>query len=275
MVDTIHAILNGLTIDGATPDSDGILWSVKTIDGWYNSIPSTVVLGDAAPVGEVLVDVRLKSRAIVLEAIAFRGTHRQTVPLGDDCFLAIERIQREAAAEFASVLLKVNDPVRALQARVRLTPPLRTSIDGELGVVIANIPLLAPDPRRYSQNATTGIYTLTGTATNTTGNVTNNGTIDAPWSVSISGPAVNPYLRNTSLSGQPYVRWFGTVPSGQNLVIDSAAATLLLNGVDVRGNMDPDSRFFGLIPGVNGLQFHRTSGATTSVATVTYRDAYR
>lgn len=95
------------------------------------------------------------------------------------------------------------------------------------------VEFLMADPLWYAESATTvGPTTITQNPQNIT--VTNPGSYESVKGVfTVRGPATNPKLTN----GSYWVQYTGSVPSGQDLVIDCGAFTALLNGADVSGDI--------------------------------------
>jgi hypothetical protein len=103
--------------------------------------------------------------------------------------------------------------------------------------------------------------------------VENDGTEDAPWQATITGPWVNPYIELGSTGDR---LTFGiTIASGETLVIDAAdgARTVLLNGTSSRySTIQAGSQWFKLPPGSSEVRFGGSSGSGT--AELRYRSAW-
>jgi hypothetical protein len=147
----------------------------------------------------------------------------------------------------------------------------------------------APDPRIYSAAQTvlsTGLPTLSGGLSfpasapfvfGTAGSggsiaATNNGTIETPWVATFTGPLVAPAIEH---SGQSKVLSLSgaSLAAGETLVIDSAARTVLLNGVASRYSwLAAASQWFTVEPGANVLRFTAASGSGT--CQIAFRDAW-
>jgi hypothetical protein len=94
------------------------------------------------------------------------------------------------------------------------------------------------------------------------GDAANDGSIAVEWSATFTGPLGNPRIEHVD-SGQ-FVRVSAALAAGETLVVDSATATLLLNGSTPRQNwLAPGSRWFELAPGSNPIRFLADSGTGT------------
>lgn len=129
------------------------------------------------------------------------------------------------------------------------------------------IPLLAPDPRRYSTTQTT---TVIGTGTN----VTNAGTTPAPFTVRFHAPQTDPELNGPG-SGN-IIQFTGAIPGSYVDVttVDGSTGTMTAvddSGNDVFASVSADSANY-VNPGTSAWTASRASGAgATEMLT---RDAY-
>jgi hypothetical protein len=132
--------------DGVTADVNGIVYTVQSLTGWWDSPPVRSATMEAQPWGEFPTVYRENARAITLVLVAHASL--PNTPLGSLlCFTAIAMIK---AAVFQAlsvpVLLEVADAVNDVSTLVRLASPVRVSILGAAVAVKAQIMLLAPDP---------------------------------------------------------------------------------------------------------------------------------
>lgn len=127
------------------------------------------------------------------------------------------------------------------------------------------------DPRIYSIAEAATAVTISGTGTTATQTVSNAGTADsAPW-LSISGPAVNPRIKNAQDNNRE-IKIDLSLSAGQTLIIDLKSMTATISGV-----IQPfrsDNQFWVLKPGNNSITYSRASGASGSTCTVNERDAW-
>lgn len=149
--------LHGLVMDGINPDGDGILWTPTKLEGWFEGAPVDQARQPTLPVGEIITNARERARAIVLEAVA-SSAQPNVLPLGNDCFRAIETAKAAGRCIYSAVTLLVTDPfLGALHASVRRSADqsFQVQILGELHSVRVQWLLLAQDPRRYEADNTT------------------------------------------------------------------------------------------------------------------------
>lgn len=275
MIDTtcITAELNGLLFDGDTADGDGVVYSWQDIAGWWDS-PDLGIVTDQRPVGVSESVVNMGGRSITLTCLAHDPLlgHK----LGLKQYKAIRTVKTFCGLEFVSGLLKVNEPGITLQSRVRLSSPIRTKRQAGVSVQF-QVPLLAPDPRRYDATPQT-------VASSGSFSATNNGDLPTPPVLTVVGPATNVSLRNSSLANTPFVRFNGSIAGGAVLTIDFANLTANVDGLNVLSLLDgnlgglPDAggigggppAWFDLLPGANAL--HQGGGGSGQID---FADAYR
>ena len=137
---------------------------------------------------------------------------------------------------------------------------------------------IATDPRIYDNSlstASTGLPTATGglafaaaapfvfgtSGSGSTMSCTNNGTFNAPWVATFTGPLVAPALTHVS-SGKVLNLSGANLVVGNTLTVDSAARTILLNGTASRYSwLSVASQWFDLSPGANSVNLTGASGA--------------
>lgn len=142
----VAAVGGGFLADGATPDVDGILYTVSSLDGWWDTTAQRTGTQEQQPAGETVTAPRENARPITLEIVA--SNPLPGVPLGSVlCFTAVEKIKAAFAAVYVPVTLEVVDAVNDRTALVRRTGPTRTAILGQCAAVRVQVPLLATNPR--------------------------------------------------------------------------------------------------------------------------------
>lgn len=275
------ASLGGITFDSATEDDHGIVWCMESLDGWWWSSDLDLAR-QSIPMGESLTNVHEKARALTLRGTAFLPPGGQ-IPLGDLWFVAQRSLSKAMRLEYVPDLLVVTEPDLELQAYVRRAGSIRTKVELRQRAMTFEVPLLATDPRRYLSTASIETITLSGTDTTETLPIVNNGDKPTQPLITITGPALNPYIINDSESfglfyGDPDLGNNHSLGGGDVLVLDCSQNTAILNGTDnVLANLAhfaPPSVFWDLLPDTNSIRFGRDSGATTSTAQIEYRDAY-
>ena len=187
-----------------------------------------------------------------------------------------------------SFQLSPSDSPYQLSARVR---GRQTKVDPDYtyGFIRSQVTMFCPDPRYYSDTATTAsmspqpplgrtydrVYNLVygggSIATSTT--ITNIGNWTTYPVITISGPVTNPTIGNIT-TGQYMTINYG-LTNTDSLVIDLNQKLITLNGTSARNLVAGNSEWFGAPPGVSNFYFTGTNftvGVTSAV--VTYRSAW-
>jgi hypothetical protein len=187
------------------------------------------------------------------------------------------------SSEESELLWKLPGQVeRRVLARCRRRPVPIASPNHQLGVQALSVELIATDPLVYASSETVEStafpegaegYTYNRTYPRAYGaageggivTVDNDGTEDAPWQATITGPWVNPRIEHVATG---LMLEFGiTVASGETLVIDARDGyrTVLLNGTASRySTIQAGSTWFKLPPGTNEVRFAGSSGSGTA-----------
>lgn len=267
--------INGLLMDEADADSDSIVWCWGEIEGWWGAPDTDTNLAQQVA-GQAVTANRHRGRALTLSGIARHVS--ESVALGESLWQTAARKLNGAVNLVETPGLLLVNEATPTQAYVRRVGRVRERRLGALHWYGFEVPLLAEDPAKYAQTATTDLtLSISGAGTTDTATVTlptaaNGGMAVAPV-ITLDGPAVNPKITN-STDGGKYIRWVGTLGAGDTLVIDLAAGTVLLNGANDIDALDAASEFWTLLPGANSLVYDRTSGASASTAQLDYRVAY-
>lgn len=250
--------LNNFPFDGTSESPDGVVWEWVSFDGWFDSTDQRFEPHEVALGSSVTVD-RRNGRSMTLTA--FCHALGDGIRL-DDLLYAGQKALKAAVSPAVDipVLLQVNEPDVVLLCYVRQNGPIRSRVWGTRNGCLFQIPLFAPDPRRYAFTVST-VDLTSGTDT-----ITNAGDLPAPPIFTITGGGTNPQVRNTTIEGSPQIVYGGTLGGGDTLVIDVNAQTVLLNGVDARANLTI-AHWWSLAPGDNAIFVN----ADTNVV---YRDAY-
>lgn len=155
------------------------------------------------------------------------------------------------------------------------------------GLAVMTVEWDCTDPRLYSAalNTSSGIaladvtggltWPLTwplnwgGTQTGQT-TITNDGTYPAPATFTINGPVVAPRIEN--LTSSKTISSTMTLASGESLVIDTGAKTVLFGGVTRSGTLTSTSQWFDPAPGDNTIRMTASSG--TGTLDIEWRDTW-
>jgi hypothetical protein len=101
-----------------------------------------------------------------------------------------------------------------------------------------------------------------GTVFTTSFFTTNSGTRRAEWTATIPGPVEDP--RITHVGEGAHLEFVIDIAAGDELIVDSATRTVLLNGTSNRySTLTPDSDWFTLPPGSNELGYSADVGTST------------
>lgn len=179
---------------------------------------------------------------------------------------------------------------RRINCRPRkLSAPRKQPYHGTWNAEV-QVELVATDPRIYTAAATvltTGLAAGSGGMTfpamfpisfgsagaGGTVAVTNAGNFATDATYTVTGPLVNPVIDNitTGLTLQLGI----TLASGDSLVLDTNARSVILNGTASRTSaLLVGSAWWSFPPGTTLLRFRNSGGFTASVLTVTFRSAW-
>lgn len=293
---TADVRLGGLVFNAY--DRNGCAWVVTDLDGWWDT-PEVSVPDDPRPFeqdGSYYAPGRYQSRAISLTGtVVPPGGLQQGIAYGTPTrdFSAYARQAIGAGLTFvrSSALLQVDEEVPK-QAQVQLAGRASFKNSKINGALDFQIPLRAPDPRKYSQelhsldtligSATVGrtyprVYPMTyGDASHSTGIVTANnaGTYETDATIRIYGPVVSPSIEH--LEQGKRMTFATSVTQGSYLELQLLDRTVLLDGMsNRRSTVGVGSKWFTLGPGRNSIRFTGTPvGDSEPRMTVEYRSAW-
>lgn len=149
----VNAYLSGgagfdLAMDGATPVADGYVWTLQSIEGWFDSPGMRVAQFEVQPLGEVVTLARENARALALTVVA-HAVDGQT-PLGEAlCFAAMDYADPVFNCVYLEKSLNVQDPLQSLFADVRRVGSVQKRVLGAGVAVQFLVPLLCRDPYVY------------------------------------------------------------------------------------------------------------------------------
>ncbi|KUN34836.1 hypothetical protein AQJ30_27600 [Streptomyces longwoodensis] len=232
----LSATLGGVTL-GAV-DAEGVAWHLQTLEGWDSSEVRAEYTDREADHGAWASPVYLGSRPITLGGKIVAPTQR-----------LLERAmeQLRAAAGLTDTVLSVweTEPKQTVVRRSgKVLLQYETSTVATYSVMVT-----AADPGRYAVDVgtgTTGLPTTSGgltppltpplvsNAVTVSGEITaeNTGTIPTRLLLTITGPADGPQVFTQMPDGTVVILSYTDVLyDGDQLVIDTAAKTCVLNGV--------------------------------------------
>lgn len=271
-------------------DANGAVWTIERegVSGWWDA-PSPRLSLSTRPGEHGAFDgpAFLESRVVSLKG-ACHATDRASSRRARDIVASV--CGDPSLGLLTLTVTNSGNPTR--QAAVRRSAETKTQYRGGGITFDWSIILTAPDPRRYAAALSTQFTGLPTAGagglvfplvfplvfgTGTSGgelSLVNGGTI-AMWPVwTIRGPVTGPAITSLT-SGQALV--FDptfVVPAGQDLIIDTDAKTVLLQGVNVRNRLFTAS-WFRLTPGTTAVRFSAVSGADPAAKlTAVWREAW-
>lgn len=254
----VTATLNNFVFDGTTQSPAGVVWDWQDLSGWFDTGDLRTAIGEAGR-GVILTVDRRVGRPMTATVLAHSSSNGRRL---DDLVYTAQKALKSAVAAAvseAAILLKVNEPDVALQSKVRQVGPIRCRTLGTRAMVQCQIPLLAPDYRRYSQTLHSQALAVGSNS------VTNAGDLPTPVIITRTGATTNPSFQNTTAAGSPTLAFTGSF-GAVSLVIDTDQETVQVNNINFRSSLTT-AQWWNLAPGVNTVVASHT-------ATIAYRDAY-
>jgi hypothetical protein len=264
-------------------DAVGVNWFLQTVEGWDSAEVRAEVQDREADHGSWAAPVYLGSRPVTLTG---------TVEAPDRASLDIALEQLYAAAALTDTTLTVweSSPKQATVRRSgKVLAQHVTDRTATWSVLVT-----AADPRRYSttlQSGTTGLpstsggltfpitFPVTFSATTVSGqiNAVNAGTMDTRPVLTVTGPVVAPTI--SALYPDGSVRqliYSQDLATGDVLVIDTDAHTVVLNGVTSRRRFMTVSGGWPTIPAGSSVNYQFQSASYNATATLgaTWRSAW-
>lgn len=221
---------------GAVDDA-GVAWHLQVLEGWDGSDQRSEYSARQADHGAWASPVYLSQRPIALEG----NIEAPSLAMLD---AAIEQLI--AAASLTDTTLTVYETVPKRATVRRSGKPLIKPITNRIAAY--SIAVTAADPRRYStvlQSQSTGLPSVTGgltlpitlpitiSTTSTGGSITltNEGSISTRPVLTVTGPAAMPVIVCERPDGfTVQLAYSQSLGSGDTLVIDTAAHSVVLNG---------------------------------------------
>lgn len=281
--------LGGMRVDlGSIPlggvDSDGVSWSLQSLEGWDSPDVRAEFADREADHGAWASPVYLGARPITLAG---------TVTAPDRATLEDALEQLRAAASLSDTLLVVYELTTPKQSLVRRSgKPLLAYVTDRIATY--SVMMTAADPRRYSTTLSTGTTMLPSTSGGLTFPVTfpitfsastvsgvvsaaNSGTVDSRPVLTITGPVVAPTVSALYPDGSVRQLIYSLdLVSGDVLTIDTDARTVLLNGTVSRRRFMNVSGGWPTIPAGSSISYQFQSGTYNATATlgVSWRSAW-
>lgn len=262
-------------------DADGVEWIMDKPDGWDGPDVRVGVQDRPFADGAWVTPGWRSGWEITLKGEA-------VCPTMEALEKARYRLIAATALHRRTGLLTVGETVPK-QVTVRLLDRLDTVENGTN--LTFQVPLIAADPRKYAAAAKSASTGLTGGPTGgvsfptafplsfgtaqPTGlvAVVNEGIVDTPPTLTITGPAANPVV-SVNETGETFALGL-TVADGEQIIVDMAARTVLAGGTATRRYaVVPGSSWFMLQPGLSGVRFSADVYNTTASLGIAWRDAW-
>ena len=263
-------------------------YQIQSIDG-LEALPDLRTQDDNRGYNDGMFSGRdfLSGRTITMEIFTFAGNGNSAMVNFD--LLQQALIPQTNGTTTLQFLLSQYDTEKQINTRVR---GRRTTVDKEytFGYIRSQYTFFCPDPRYYSNTATTVVmaanvaslgrtYNRTYNMTYGGGSLVNSATINnVGWvttypTITVNGPVTSPTVGNLT-TGQ-YITVNTSLTNTDSLVIDLDQKLVTLNGSPVRNLVAGNSQWFGAAPGTSNFYFTGGSlvGGVTA-ASVTYRSAY-
>lgn len=245
----IDVQLGAMLFDCETVDADGIRWHSTEWPGWESPEPAQQWGAKAGQSGVFPESSLYGGRAIVFKGAAEMVT--KAVPFEQ----SYEKAERKLAAatdlvETVPALFIVGELPVPKQALVYRAGRLRHRPEVKRRVMVFEVPLLAPDYRKYA-TTTTAIAA---------GVVANVGTKLSTPVVTVTGAAAGPVRVTNATDNAKYVQVNTALAGGQVLTIDMEEWSASIDGVNADALIDAGSRWWDVLPGNNTLSL--TGGGT-------------
>jgi hypothetical protein len=269
----------GITLNGGR-DSDGVLMTCATLDGWGS--PGSTGGGQQrvgahgespAPNPKLLARTLSLTGRIEAPTILLRqqAEHRLQAALGLDLFelTVVDGIPLRVTAQRSGKVDRADDIDTRVtwQAELTCPDPLRYGTDHSL---LLNLPSTTGGdgwPEQWPEQ-------FDGTTVTGDGNATNAGNIAAPSRITFTGPLTNPSLTNFS-TGQG-VTYNSALLTGEFVYVYLTAPLLaLLQGTALRTGLISTSGGgpWGVEPGLNLIAFRASAGSGTAL--LEFSDSYQ
>jgi len=262
-----------------SPDAFGVSWCAEGLTGWDSPDMELIRADHPLDDGQVRILGRHQGRPLDLIAAtllapseAARVTAMDRLAHTTDVLRSTRRLVviDGAASRFADVHRR--EPVR-----MRLRPPAVDSRRGMVWPAALEVPLVAPDPRKYDLNETVAQTSASSGGTTGTATTVNQGNYATPWVATITasgwpGGALNLFTPDN----MPVVN-LTLVPAmtgSDALVVDSAKRTVTLNGVNRRDLVAALPDWSGIAPGFDTFSFNRANTTGSVLLQVAYRFAW-
>lgn len=269
--------LNGYTInDGTTNvwldvELDGLeLPNIRTSQGNYAG-------KDGGYVGAQFYaprQVTIQGNVFATDATTFESARRslQTAIRGQSVTVQVTTNSGAAYILYCNLLdfkMPITRDIFKAPFKIELLAPDPTIYDNATGTALtANVPKIVSGGYTYPV-----VYPVIYAAGSSPTTVVNSGTVSVYPTITLSGIMTNPIIQNVT-TGQLFKLDGLTTSSGDVVVIDMRARSVLLNGGSIFADVDSASSWWPLQAGNNSISLTSSGGSDTVSAVVSWRSGY-
>ncbi len=258
--------LDGRILDRYTPDTGGDRHIVQGIDGWWDGpeislepfdLPGQHGVGVAAGM--------LRGREVLLRGVSVPGAARTG-------FQAVNNISKAADIFRRTATMIVYEP--GINKRAEVVRNGRIRADPHPGYVTWEIPLLAPDPRKYDDALVESSITLAADVKVGSFTIDPSGDFSAyPEKITVTGNTSMAPVTVEHVEKGRLLTLTGNV-NGSGYELYPRTADVWRDGVKDYGLLDDPSGWWQLTPGPNTIRARRDSGTGTMTVKVFHRGAW-
>jgi hypothetical protein len=269
---------DGITLNAAR-DSDGVLWTCATLDGWGSPGSKSSGTSREGEHGDSPApNPKMRARTLQMTGridaptrlLRQQAENRLQAALGLDLFdlTVVDAIPLRVQAQRAGDITVVDDTDRksTWQAELKCPDPRRY---GDAQDLLLNLPSVTGGvrfPIRFPVR-------FTGSSTSGDDTVVNSGNETAPATVTFTGPLTTPKLTNL-LTGQ-WVQYNDTLAVGEFVVLylRNPMVALLQGTAERTGKVSTGGGgTWGIKPGANPISFRAAAGSGTAL--LEFSDCY-
>jgi hypothetical protein len=255
-----------------SPQLYGLRFVLEDADGWDSPDVEVESIPRAESDGSFVTKGRYTHREVLLRGSAYGKTLQAP-------WLARQVLMSNfgGAVRGPRTLKFVMAPnLTPIILNAHLNGRLRTERTGPYSISF-EVPLMAPDPRKYTETEKVATWTLPAGAQEATWPVQVGGNYNTFWTAVIVGNINLPRIKNLTQAGEPYIAVDLQVNPGDTLAISSRDRTVLHNTANRYDALNLNlSRWFPLAGGrTNYIRFARQSaGWFNATITMRWRDAW-
>lgn len=236
----IRIDLGSIQFNTDVADGNGIKWYVTEIDGWDAPDVSNTLAQATQRHGGIPVSGLFQARSVIIRGV-FKAPGETTFWTAFDALnTAISNLFTATNMLVQETVLKRLGVIRGGRVRIRFNGA---------GSGVFEIPLLAPDPFKYSDVEVSTALPAT---------ITNDGNFESWPVLTVTGAGSNAKVTNTT-QGAGAILDFGTNVLPVGTVIDLKKRTVLSGEVDNYSFVQPGSVWWSLLSGANVITVSGTA----------------